>query len=265
MSLDFGLTDVHVLISGASGGIGRETALCFKELGSKVTAHYNSSIRDLESISGLVPIKADVTSEEQVDQLFEQAKQRQGRPVQVLVVNHGIWPVEPFLLADMSLEHWQRTHDVNLTGSFLLIRAFLRQLKGQPEEILDKVSVVTIGSTAGKFGEKDHGDYASTKASLMYGLLPTLKNEIVLIAPKGRVNSVNPGWVMTPMAEETIKDDKVRARALASTPLQKVAMPSDVARQVAVLCSPVLSGHVTGVNVMVDGGMEGRCLYPPPN
>ena len=66
------------------------------------------------------------------------------------------------------------------------------------------------------------------------------------------------------MAAETINDDRVRARALASTPLQKVAMPSDIARQVLVLSSPNLSGHVTGVNLQVDGGMEGRCLYPPP-
>lgn len=119
----------------------------------------------------------------------------------------------------------------------------------------------------------------------MYGLTPTLKNEIVAIAPKGRVNSVNPGWVATPLAEETLKDRNFVARALvsvngydrcvgerrtltnayqqATTPLQKVAKPEDVARQVAVISSPALSGHVNGVNLQVDGGMEGRLLFPP--
>jgi NAD(P)-dependent dehydrogenase (short-subunit alcohol dehydrogenase family) len=90
-----------------------------------------------------------------------------------------------------------------------------------------------------------------------------LKNEIVRIAPKGRVNSVNPGWVATPMATETLKDTAFVERAISTTPLQKVARPEDVARQVAVIASPVLSGHVSGMNVMVDGGMEGRLLFPP--
>lgn len=97
----------------------------------------------------------------------------------------------------------------------------------------------------------------------MYGLTPTLKNEIVAIAPRGRVNSVNPGWVATPLAQETLKDTKFVEMALATTPLQKVAKPEDVARQVAVISSPTLSGHVDGTNIQVDGGMEGRLLFPP--
>jgi NAD(P)-dependent dehydrogenase (short-subunit alcohol dehydrogenase family) len=97
----------------------------------------------------------------------------------------------------------------------------------------------------------------------MYGLTPTLKNEIVGIAPKGRVNSVNPGWIATPLAENTLKDKAFVERALATTPLQKVGTPPDIARQVAVLASPSLSGHVNGMNLMVDGGMEGRLLFPP--
>ncbi|PWY99647.1 NAD(P)-binding protein [Testicularia cyperi] len=263
--LDFGLKDVHVLVSGASGGIGIETAKMFLAAGARVTAHYNSAAREIDTTPGLVGIKANVTSESDVKSLFDSAAEKQGSVVQVLIVNHGIWPVEPVSLADMSLDQWRNTHSVNLDGSFLLIREFLSRLRGQPSSILDPVSVCLIGSTAGKFGEHDHGDYASTKAAMMYGLVPTLKNEIVRIAPKARANAVNPGWVYTPLAAETINDDKVRARALASTPLQKVAMPTDIAKQVVILSSPTLSGHVTGVNLQVDGGMEGRCLYPPPN
>lgn len=208
-------------------------------------------------------LQADVTSESDVERLFTHARAAQKVSVQILVVNHGIWPVTPVALSDMTLSQWRNTHSVNLDGAFLLVRAFLSGLKSQPAHVTDPASICFIGSTAGKFGEHDHADYASTKSALMYGLVPTLKNEIVRIAPKARVNSVNPGWVYTPMAEETIKDDRTRARALASTPLQKVAMPADVARQVLVLSSPNLSGHVTGVNLQVDGGMEGRCLYPP--
>ncbi|SPO28227.1 related to SPS19  len=263
--LDFGLKGVHVLVSGASGGIGFETVKTFLAAGAKVTAHYNTTPRSLSTLSNIVALQADVTSESDVARLFSQAASAQGIPVQILIVNHGIWPVAPVPLAEMTLSQWRNTHAVNLDGSFLLVRSYLSSLSSESDEaVKDKASICFIGSTAGKFGEHDHGDYASTKSALMYGLVPTLKNEIVRIAPKARVNSVNPGWVYTALAEETIKDDRIRAKALASTPLQKVAMPSDIARQVVVLSSPTLSGHVTGVNLQVDGGMEGRCLYPPP-
>lgn len=198
-----------------NAGIGRETALCFKQLGCRVTAHYNTAPKGIDQEPGLVALQANVTSEADVKSLFEQARVQNGGPVQVLIVSHGIWPVAPVALADMSLDQWRNTHAVNLDGAFLLVREYLSALKGQPAHVLDKASICMVGSTAGKFGEHDHGDYASTKSALMYGLVPTLKNEIVRIAPKGRVNSVNPGWVLTPMAEETIKDDKIRARALA--------------------------------------------------
>lgn len=87
----------------------------------------------------------------------------------------------------------------------------------------------------------------------MYGLTPTLKNEIVSIAPRARVNSVNPGWVGTPMAQDKLKDKTFVERALATTPLRKVAKTEDVARQVAVVASPTVSGHINGMNVSSYG------------
>lgn len=151
----------------------------------------------------------------------------------------------------MDLSQWKNTLDVDLTGPFLLCKAYLRALRSAPDETKAVASIIFIGSTAGKFGEANHGDYAACKAGFMYGMVPTLKNEIVEIAPRARVNSVNPGWVATPLAEGTLKDKAVVERALATVPLQKVALPEDVARQVAVLSSPRLSGHVNGVNLQV--------------
>lgn len=113
---------------------------------------------------------------------------------------------------------------------------------------------------------------------MMYGLTMSLKNEIVKIAPRGRVNTVAPGWVRTPMAESALQNPEVIYRALATyvylsramishcsqlplrTPLKKVAIPEDIASQIVVLSSGVLSGHVTGQVIMVEGGMEGRLL-----
>ncbi|KAL0952832.1 hypothetical protein HGRIS_007057 [Hohenbuehelia grisea] len=199
----------------------------------------------------------------------------------------------------MSLDQWKHTLDTNLTSSFLVAREMLRGLDapGVVDEVKDKASIVLIGSTAGKYGEAGHADYAATKSgefgfsrlatydssprlaslltprnanniyppftAMMYGLTLTLKNEIVKIAPKGRVNCIAPGWVKTPMAEKTLQDKVVVQRALATTPLKKVAEPLDVANQILVVSSPTLSGHVSGQVIMVEGGMEGRLLNLP--
>jgi 3-oxoacyl-[acyl-carrier protein] reductase len=123
-------------------------------------------------------------------------------------------------------------------------------------------SLVLVGSTAGIFGEAGHADYAAAKSAIVHGLLLSMKNEIVRIAPQGRVNAVAPGWTESPMTRTALTDPDLVARVTRTMPLQKVAEPEDVARQVVVLASDVLSGHVTGQVVTVAGGMEGRLLHP---
>ena len=252
-----------LVLTGAAGGIGLETVKTFKQLGARVTAHYNTKIGELQSLNDIVPLQADVRDEASVNKLLQDSADQNGGPVSVLIVNHGIWPTTEAPIASMDLTQWQNTLAVNLTGPFLLCKAYLNALRDAPQPVKDAASIIFIGSTAGKFGEAGHGDYAASKSAVMYGLVPTLKNEIVKIAPRARVNSVNPGWVATPMAEETLKDTAFVERALATTPLQKVGTPADIARQIAVIASPVVSGHVNGQNVMIDGGMEGRLLFPP--
>ena len=119
-----------------------------------------------------------------------------------------------------------------------------------------------VGSTAAVFGEAGHADYAAAKSAIVGGLLLSLKNEIVRIAPGGRVNAVCPGWTVSPMTRSTLEDPDVLARATRTMALRKAATPEDVARQVLVLASDELSGHVTGQVVLVAGGMEGRLLHP---
>ncbi|OCB88880.1 NAD-binding protein [Sanghuangporus baumii] len=233
--------------------------------GADVVAHYNTKKDTLESLDGnsrLSTIQADLTQESDVVKLFNSQRDK---PIQVLVVNHGIWPSHDESISQMSLEQWNKTISTNLTSSFLIVREFLRRLDkpGVPASTKEKVAVILIGSTAGKYGEAGHADYAASKSALMYGFLLSLKNEIVKVAPKGRVNCVAPGWVKTPMAEEALSNPNTVYRALATTPLKKVAAPSDVAYQILLLASPVVSGHVTGQVIMVEGGMEGRLLNMP--
>ncbi|KAJ4480956.1 NAD(P)-binding protein [Lentinula aciculospora] len=271
MPLDLELQDVHVLITGASGGIGLETAKLFLKQGAKVTAHYNSNSTTLRSLESQFPstqlfsVQAELTSESSIESIFASARAYFGLEVQILVVNHGIWPSQDKMIWEMELEQWNRTIDVNLTASFLISKHFLRSLA--KDEVKDEVkmnaNIVFVGSTAGRFGEKGHSDYAASKSALMYGLVLTLKNEIVKIASQGRVNCVAPGWVRTPLAEEALRDPDVVYRALATTPLKKVATTYDTAMQIVLLSSTKVSGHVSGQIVNVAGGMEGRLLNKP--
>ena len=91
-------------------------------------------------------------------------------------------------------------------------------------------------------------------------MLASLKNEIVRIAPLGRVNAVAPGWTETPMTRGLVDAEAVR-RISRTMALRKVGQPEDVAAQVVVLASDVLSGHVSGQVVTVAGGMEGRVVH----
>ncbi|KIP06769.1 hypothetical protein PHLGIDRAFT_106623 [Phlebiopsis gigantea 11061_1 CR5-6] len=265
--MELGLNGVHVLVTGASGGIGLATTHLFLKQGAKVSAHYRSSSASLEPLhaefgQSIQNVHADLTQENAVTQLFADASSTFG-PVQVIIVNHGYWPPEDVPIARMALAQWNATVSTDLTSSFLVLRAYLNGLERADAVTKDKAAIVLIGSTAGKYGEAGHADYAACKSAMMYGLAMSLKNEIVKIAPSGRVNCVAPGWVRTPMATSALEDPRVVYQALATTPLKKVAEPEDVASQIVILSSGAVSGHVTGQVVMVEGGMEGRLLNRP--
>ena len=151
---------------------------------------------------------------------------------------------------------WEETVRVNLTASFLVARAFLREV-----ERTGHGNLVFVGSTAGLFGEAGHADYAAAKSAVTGGLLLSLKNEVGRIAPRARVNAVCPGWTESPLTRSRLADPAFVRRLTRTMALRKVARPEDVAAQVVVLASDELSGHVTGQVVTVAGGMEGRVLH----
>jgi 3-oxoacyl-[acyl-carrier protein] reductase len=256
--VETGLKEKGVLVTGASGGIGAACAHAFAAEGAHVAVHYHRGRDRAEAVAaelgGAHVLGADLTREQEVDQLFAAAREALGR-IDVCAAVAGVWPREDQPLWQLPLERWRATLDANLTASFLTARAFLREVERNGSG-----SLVLIGSTAGVFGEAGHADYAAAKSAILVGLLLSLKNEIVRIAPGGRVNAVAPGWTESPMTRGLVDPDRVRAvsRTMA---LRKVAKPEDVARQVVVLASDELSGHVTGQVVVVAGGMEGRVVH----
>jgi len=256
--VDTGLAGKVALVTGAGGGIGSECARAFAAEGCRVVVHYNRSKERAEALAeelpGAIAVQADLTDEAAVDYLYTRAREELGG-VDVCAAVAGVWPRDDEPVWRLSLARWEEVLRANLTATFLTARGFLREVQRSGHG-----SLVLVGSTAGRFGEAGHADYAAAKSAIQVGLLLSLKNEIVRIAPGGRVNAVAPGWTYSPMTRGELDQDVVD-RLTRTMALRKVALAEDVARAVVVLASDELSGHVTGELITVAGGMEGRTVH----
>jgi 3-oxoacyl-[acyl-carrier protein] reductase len=255
--VETGLAGKRVLVTGASGGIGAACARLFAAEGASVFVHYHRGRERAEAVAaelGGAPLgAADLTREDETDRLFEEALAALGG-LDVCAAVAGVWPREDEPVWELSLERWERTLAENLRATFLTARGFLREVARSGHG-----NLVMVASTAGLVGEAGHADYAAAKSAIAHGLLLSLKNEVVRVAPLARVNVVAPGWTVSPMTRAALTEEQV-GRITRTMALQKVAQPEDVAAQVVVLASDVLSGHITGQVVTVAGGMEGRVL-----
>jgi 3-oxoacyl-[acyl-carrier protein] reductase len=236
------------LVTGASRGIGRATALLLARAGADVALTCHSRRSEAEVVAGEIRRlgrkvwvgAGDLGAPPVVDQLFSEAGQALG-PLDIFVGNAGIWPAADLAVRDMPAERWSKTLRANLDAIFLTTRAALRRMRTPGR-------VVLVGSTAGQRGEAFHADYAATKGAM----ISLVKSLCVECAPDITVNCVAPGWVDTEMSWPAFGEGG-RERIEQTIPLRRIAGADDVAGPILFLCSD-LARHITGEILNVNGG-----------
>jgi len=265
--MDLGLQGKTVWITGASGGIGRALAEAFAAEGCNLVLHGHRQSSALRSWVESRPwrdrchdAQADLRDADALDSLVQQAARRFGR-VDACIANAGARPREGAPLHRQDPARIAETIAVNLTGAAFTARAWLRGLSSSgPRGDGHGASLVLIGSTAASFGEADWADYAAAKAGL-FGLMRSLKNEVVRIDPHARVNLVEPGWTRTHVPRPALDDSEKVERVMRTMPLRRIADADDIAQAALWLASPLAARHVTGQCVTAAGGMEGRVIW----
>jgi 3-oxoacyl-[acyl-carrier protein] reductase len=236
------------LVTGASRGIGRASALELAKKGFDVAVGYNSSAEAAEELCGEIAalgvlakaFKADVRDPSAVAALFE-AVGAMGT-VQVLVNNAGV--ARDNLLMRMKEEEWNDVLSADLSSAFYCTKEALRgMMKARWGRI------ICISSVVGLIGNAGQANYAAAKA----GLIGFAKSAAREYASKGiTVNVVAPGFIETDMTR--VLKEEIRSATLSQIPAGRMGRPEDVARAVAFFASEE-SGYVTGQVLAIDGGM----------
>ena len=264
MDLDLGLTGTHVLITGGAGYIGSATVSAFLAAGANVTALDINPSKSTITHERLHTAKVDITSAAELESAFEEARLQFG-VVQCCVALASLdLSVLPHLsLIDMPVDQWRRTFQVNVEGTFLTARTWLRQIKAHATPSTRNVSLVIIGSESGWFGERTNADYASGKSAVQVGLVQSLKADIGRIHAGARVNAIAPGPVDTPQfrRECAANPEQLWLDAQATTALGRPVSLASVAKSIVYLASEAWSGHVTGQVLNVDSGKQGKVMW----
>jgi 3-oxoacyl-[acyl-carrier protein] reductase len=240
------LTGQNALVTGASRGIGRHTALLMARLGARVAVAYGrdeaAATETLGQMGGAgVVLGADLAKPGEAERLVARAEEALG-PLDVLVANHGIW--KRAAIESMSTEQWDEMLDTNLGAVRALVSEAARRMVAR-----GRGSIVLVASTAGQRGEPFHSHYAASKGAVI-ALTKSLGAEL---GPRGvRVNCVAPGWVMTEMSRAAL-DGATGDTIRHAIPLGRPGTPGEIAGPIAFLASD-LASYLHGQILSVNGG-----------
>ena len=249
--------DKIALVTGASRGIGRATALALASAGARVLVHYGRSTQEAESVVAAIhaqdgrsdAVSADLSTLEGAASLAEKVREIAGGRLDVVVLNAGI--SKAARIEDYTVEAFDNLYATNVRGPFFLVQQLL-PLLGEGSNIIAVTSAVAR-TVVGKPALENPSilAYASTK-----GALETLvRNWAALLGPRGiRVNAVAPGVIDTEMSNFT-KTEAGREVALGMQALKRIGKPEDVADVIAFVASDA-ARWITGASIPVDGGSK---------
>ncbi|MAW85108.1 MAG: 3-hydroxyacyl-CoA dehydrogenase [Phyllobacteriaceae bacterium] len=235
----------RVLVTGGGSGIGRAVARAFAETGDKVViaGRRMEALKETDGGLGMDCRVADVADEQAVKALFDQ-------PFDVVVANAGIGRAAK--VANTSLELWNSTLAVTLTGVFLTFREALQDMRPGGR-------LIAISSVSGLHGEANVAAYSAAKHGVM-GLVRSLAREVERSGIT--CNAVCPGWVDTPMADQAVEGvmkrfgisrEAAETRVFGGSRAERLIPPRDVAAAVQYLASPG-AGKVNGQGLVISGG-----------
>lgn len=251
------------IVTGANSGIGRAVAVALGHAGADVVVNYVVGEEDAETVckeirqcgSTAIAILADVSKEQQVQDMFEQAKAFFGT-IDILVNNAGIQRDAPF--DQMTLEQWQKVIEVNLTGQFLCAREAIREFKRRginPEVSCSAGKIICMSSVHELVPWAGHVNYAASKGGVML-MMKSIAQEV---APyRIRVNSIGPGAIRTPINRPAWETKEAYDKLMELVPYKRIGEPEDIARAAVWLASDE-ADYINGTTLFIDGGMT---LYP---
>ncbi|TMB98358.1 MAG: 3-oxoacyl-[acyl-carrier-protein] reductase [Chloroflexi bacterium] len=238
------------LITGASRGIGRATAVRLAKDGAKIAVNYKGNVDAAEEAkraieeagSSATLVQGDVSVEADADRVVKDAVTFGGGKLDILVNNAGT--TRDDLLIRMTAEQWDAVIDLNLRGAFLVTRAAMRpMMKARFGRI------VNVSSVAGVAGNMGQANYASAKAGLI-GFTKTVAREMA--TRNITCNAVAPGFVPTDLTKALLK--QMEETILKQIPLGRFGTVDDVANAIAFLVSEE-AAYITGQVLQIDGGM----------
>ena len=248
------------VVTGGCSGIGLATVRRFVAEGAKVVVGDIADdtgvqlVADLGGAEVATYVHVDVTDKEQVDALFQAAKDTYGS-VDIAFNNAGISPPEDDSILDTDLDAWRRVQEVNLTSVYLCCKAALpHMLEQQSGSIINTASFVAVMGAA-----TSQISYSASKGGVL-----TMSRELgVQFAREGiRVNALCPGPVNTPLLKELYANDPEKAaRRLVHIPMGRFAEPEEMASAVLFLASDDAS-FITASTFLVDGGISGAYVTP---
>lgn len=237
------------IVTGASRGVGRATALRLAESGANVVVNFLSAEEKAETVVELckekgvdaIAVQGDVSEWTAAQNIAQKTLEKFGR-IDLLVLNAGIWEGSP--IEEMSEETWNKVLNTNLKAAWAMTKACVPAMKKQT-----KGAIVLVSSTAGQRGEANFSNYAASKG----GQISFTKALASELCPKIRVNAVAPGWIETAMVRPAFEDEKYKQSVIDSIPLKRVAVTDDIALSICFLLSD-WSRHITGEILNINGG-----------